>query len=382
MALDKNMKYKVDWLAFTLPLKIGADALKKSQKVMDYLAYDFADFKAIPGRYSYNAGLTLGNYVNVFYNDLDKKLNNNSQSSVNVIFTGQGCTDLNDKLVQVYHSEDYELVWIKFFDFLDAINAKITRLDLALDDFAGEIDLNTVINKLQRGEYRSVKKTYNVVRSADQRGRLQGLTIYIGSNVKTGKGCYYLRMYDKYAQYYAKLQIPPEEARKSGVWQRYELSFSKSKARKFVKKIQETGNFGEAYFGVLRTMIEFLVPQKTKSGKNYQDKDKWRVCSWWKAFINNTEKVRLGDAERDLDLASLLNWIRVEVVPSLRLLEKLGLERGFDIYQLIRQCEVNDFSKKQERMYQNALVLPDKLLNLYLTRFKDRENDDKKIPKK
>lgn len=371
MALREGMKYKVDWLAFTLPVNIGADALIKLKKIMDYLTYDLNDFKGISGRYSYNSGLTLGNYINVFYNDPSKKLNENPQSSVNIIFTGQGCTDLNDKLVQVYDSDNYELIWISFFDFLQSVDAKITRLDLALDDFGGAVDFEVVVNKLNRGEYRSVKKTYNVLRSADQKGRLQGLTIYIGSNVKTSRGCYYLRMYDKYAQYFAKSQIPPEDARKSGIWQRYELSFSKTKARKFVKKIQMTGSFGEAYFGVMRTTIEFLTPKKTQTGTKYKDKNKWKVCSWWQRFLDDTEKVKLGDAERDLDLSGLLNWMRVEVVPSLRLLEKLGVEKGFDIYHLIRQCEVGDFSKKQIRMYNNALTLPNELLGLYLSRFKD-----------
>ena len=204
MALREGMKYKVDWLAFTLPVNIGADAFIKLKKIMDYLTYDLNDFKGISGRYSYNSGLTLGNYINVFYNDPSKKLNENPQSSVNIIFTGQGCTDLNDKLVQVYDSDNYELIWISFFDFLQSVDAKITRLDLALDDFGGAVDFEVVVNKLNRGEYRSVKKTYNVLRSADQKGRLQGLTIYIGSNVKTSRGCYYLRMYDKYAQYFAK----------------------------------------------------------------------------------------------------------------------------------------------------------------------------------
>lgn len=371
MTLRKNMKYKVDWLAFTLPVSIGANILTKLKQVMDFLYYDLNDFKEIAGRYSYNSGLTLGNYVNVFYNDPFKKLNENPQSSVNIVFTGQGCTDLNEKLVRIYDSSDYERIWVNFFDFLQTIDAKITRLDLALDDFSGVVDFDVIVKKLNRGEYRSVKKTYNVLRSADQQGRLQGLTIYIGSNVKTSKGCYYLRMYDKYAQYLSKSQMPPKEARESGIWQRYELSFSKSKARRFVRKIQDTGSFGEAYLGVMRTTIEFLVPKKTQSGKKYKDKNKWKVCSWWQRFLNDTEKVKLGDAERDVDLAGLLNWMRVEVVPSLRLLEKLGVEKGFDIYHLIRQCDVGDFSKKQIRMYNNALDLPNELLDLYLSRFKD-----------
>lgn len=371
MNTTRIMNYKVDWLAFSLQVKNAQKPLKTAKKVMDFLAYDLDDFQEISGRYFYNSGLTLGNYINIFYNSLDKKISSNTQSSVNVIFTGQGCTDLNDKLVIAYGSNNYEHNWLKLFNYLDKITAKITRFDLALDDFTGVVSFEKIINKLQRGEYRSVKKTYNIVRKADQKGKLQGLTIYIGSNAKGSKGCYYLRMYDKLAQYLDKAQLPPEQVRQSQIWQRYELSFSKEKARKMVRQIQDFGNFGQAYLGVMRNVVEFLVPTKNKSGKKYKNKDKWQVCRWWQSFLGTAEKVKLGDAERDVDLAGMLNWLRVEVVPSLRLLEKLGVEKGFDIYRLIKQCEIGDFSKKQERLYNNALNLPDDLLNLYLSRFKE-----------
>ena len=35
------------------------------------LGYEIDDFQSISGRFFYNAGLTLGNYVNVYYNEHD-----------------------------------------------------------------------------------------------------------------------------------------------------------------------------------------------------------------------------------------------------------------------------------------------------------------------
>ena len=48
-------------------------------------------------------------------------------------------------------------------------------------------------------------------------------------------------------------------------------------------------------------------------------------------------------------LGDLLEWLRVAVLPSLSLLEIIGNERGFDIYDLLQKAEKStDFSKKQK----------------------------------
>ena len=46
-----------------------------------------------------------------------------------------------------------------------------------------------------------------------------------------------------------------------------------------------------------------------------------------------------GIAERDVKLGELLDWISVSVLPSLSLLDTIGQERGFDIYDLLRSEE-------------------------------------------
>ena len=60
-------------------------------------------------------------------------------------------------------------------------------------------------------------------------GQIKGYTLYLGSQSNSSTGSYMLRAYDKYAQYQYKNQIPPREAIETGIWQRYEISYTKKR---------------------------------------------------------------------------------------------------------------------------------------------------------
>lgn len=363
-----NLSYKVDWLSFTKKTG-GKDPNITIRKILDYLGYDLTLFQEIPPRYFFNSGLSLGNFVNVFWNDPAKKQAKNASEVVSFHFTGVGSTDISDRLERICDSKDAEANWIKFFKFLISQECKFTRVDLALDDFEGLNNFDLMERKLHEGRYRSVKKTYSISRGADQKGKSSGFTIYLGKPVKTSKGFYLLRMYKKLDEFKAKGQLLPSLPRKTGHWDRYELEFTKDKAVSIINKIINEGAFSPVFLGVLRSTVEFLNPKHGKNGQILKNKDRWEVCYWWEKFLRGAEKVRVGsDAGREVELAYLLSWIRKEVVPSLKLLEIIGTERNFNIYELIRACDVN-FSKKQRRLYLNSKVIPDRTLRENLIQF-------------
>ena len=373
LAPTRTMSYKVDWLAFTV--SVDKDNYKKTiKKILDSWGYDLDLFEEIPGRYFYNSGLTIDYYFNIFFNNPSKKISKSSSSTVNFQLTGNGCTDMGYHLEDVLDSKDDEANWIYLFKWLQKMGCKITRVDLALDDFKGECNFDVMIKHLKSGYYRSTKKTYSISRGADQKQRSKGLTIYIGKMPRGGsgsKGSYYARFYKKLDEFYEKNQLPPSNARETGVWDRYEISFSKQKARDIVSEIINANSLGKIYLGVLRGLVEFLNPTKNKNGNLYKNKDNWRVCPWWERFLSRCEKVQIGsDAPRDVSLSELLKWVRVSVLPNLRLLEQIGLENGFDIYHVIKQCDVK-FAKKQKRLLKDSRSLPPKILDLYLEQFKE-----------
>lgn len=368
-----SMLYKVDWLTFGLVPKTAIDSSFSNDYMLDYLGYNVSDFEQISGRFFYNSGLTLGNYVNIYYNDPAKEISKYSVNNVLYVFTGQGSTDLAKRLSKKYDSENWQFVWLKFFKLLRKLDAKITRIDIALDDYHGVLDFDLMEEKLNTGEYRSSKRRYNVLKQLDTSGNIKGRSIYVGQpRAKVSKsGNYFVRFYDKYAEYKDKSAVMPKEVEDvtSGggthFWQRYEIQFNKGKAQNLVNEVLSVGSFAEVYMAVMRNIIEFLEPA---NGKN---KARWNVSDWWEKFLNGAGKCTLSDPERDLDLGRLLNWVRVAVVPSLHLLETICKSKGYDIYNLIQQCQIDDYAKKQKRLLENSLSMPDNLISLYLKDFLD-----------
>lgn len=244
---------------------------------------------------------------------------------------------------------------------MQKLNASVTRIDIALDDYYGILSFDQMERKLKRGEYRSSKRRYNVVKQLDTAGNVKGRSIYIGqSRVKQLKqGSYFVRFYDKFAEYKDKHAVMPKEVEDvttgggTGVWQCYEIQFNRGKAQNFVDAILDSGTIPEIYRGVMKNIIEFLVKPK-----KHIDKSLWKTCDWWEHFLAGAEKATLTDPERDLDLGRLLRWIRVSVVPSLHLLADIGKEKDFDVYQLIRSCQIDEYQKKQKRLLNNSLRTP------------------------
>lgn len=364
------MDYKIDWLAFSVRVDVD-EGEKWDQRLLEELGYDLAEFEEVPGRFFYNSGATLGNYINVYWNDPDKNPDKNrlkrSSDTMAVIFTGQGATDLANKWDSDWQSVMYLLKEWGGVNF--------TRIDLALDDYDGLVSFDKIEGKLKKGHYRSSRKAFNVHQSSDVKKRDLGRTIYIGNARADGgsKGNVYARFYDKRAQYLAKNELFPvavqnhwEETGKE-VWQRYEISYSKKYAASIVDKIIEGQGVDKIFKTSLRNLLELLKPNPNDSNKS-----RWAVCDWWEQFLGFDEAITFGVAEREAMLGDLFEWLRVAVLPSLGLLEHLGKERGFDIYELLKIASKPgeaDFSKKQKRLLVNAKKITDEDVNRYLKNF-------------
>lgn len=351
------MKYKVDWLAFSL--SFDDETVELDKRILELLKYDFDEFEDIPGRFFYNRGATFYGYVNVFWNDSERAIHKNSSKTMTVVFTGQGSTELAEK---------WNNDWKTIFQLLrsyEGATVNFTRIDLALDDFDETVSFADIEKKLEKGHYRSSKRSYNVVRTSDVNQKVLGETIYIGNaRANSGsRGNVYARFYDKLAQYKSKNQLAPAEARKS--WQRYEISFSKKYASKVVDRFLRGENVDKIFKTSLRDLLEILTPKNGETNKN-----RWYKTKWWEDFLKYDEKMDFGIAERDVKLGELLDWISVSVLPSLSLLDTIGQERGFDIYDLLREAKRNkEFSKKQKRLYVNSQTLSDEIINSYLKNF-------------
>lgn len=356
--------YKLDWFAFTVKNS------GQMETILTTLNYSLDEFKDSPPRYFYNTGLTLGNYVNIYYNSKDKEVNKTSSNTINFVFTGQGCTDLALR---------FENDIFKIFNLLYPFKIKVTRLDLAFDDFTGVFDFNLIKSKLERGEYRSSKKTYNIVKSSNTKKERLGETIYFGSSrIKKG---FYLKMYDKRSQYVEKKQILPDIVNRTGIWQRCEISFIKSKAddvfHYFLFDEKYINNVDRLYKETLRNIVEFLDVKFTKNGVP-DKKERWTVCSWWNDFLEFDEKMKFIDSERDVDFGKLLYWLTVNIMPNLKLLEEAFDLFDCDLYEVIKEFNFSKpYSKKQERLFHQVERMNKQKFESYLQMYFYSQRNDK-----
>lgn len=378
-------KYKIDWLSFSVKNYDEEPKNTLDENLLELLGYDFAEefSQDISGKNFYNRGATLGNYVNVFWNDYTDTKNpvrRNSSATMNVVFTGQGSTDL-----ALRNDND----WIKIFKILTTYEPRnkpkpkneaevkpsinITRIDIALDDYDGLVKFDDIEKKLKKGHYRSSKRSYNIVKTSDQTGQKLGETIYLG-NARTSSGSrgnVYARFYDKLAQYREKNQLATSDVReywqKTGkeIWQRYEISFSKGYTNSIIEAILNGESIDKIFKTSLRSLLEILTPRGTDTNKN-----RWYKTKWWENFLQYDDRKGFDLPERDVMLAETLEWLRVAVLPSLNVMEKIGQERGFDIYDLLRKArKPSELSKKQSRLIADTRNKSDEKINEYLTKF-------------
>lgn len=336
--------YKIDWLAFTIPAD-ESDYFGDLQEFLDFCSYNINEFESIEGRNFYNSGFSLSDYVLIYYNNPAKDKIAGSSNTVNIVFTGQGCTDLYLRL---------DGDWIGLFRLLRRIDARMTRLDLAMDDYEGVLNLKTIAYKLDRGQYRSKKKSFNVIQSVGKNENAKGQTVYIGNpRAKTSRdGNVVYRLYDKRMQYIEERQLLPAIAEEC--WLRYELMLTRNKAEKAIDEFLRGRTEDQVYKGIVRNLVTFLNPTKGKNGKIAKDLKTWETSSWWADFVEENEEIVFNNAERDADLYTVLMWLRQSVVPTLKNVERIFDYHGVDLYEVLRkEIVLEGYPKKAERLYNN-----------------------------
>lgn len=369
----EGTSFKIDWLSFTIPVVSDLDLKNKPFRILRKLGYKLDDFEEIPGLNFYNSGISYGGgFVKVLFNDHDKPLQPGSHDSVDYIFTGVGCTDLSEKINNK---------WLELLNWLRDQHVSFKRIDIALDDFNSPplVDFNKIKYKLDRKEFLSAKRYYNLHQDFSTTGGIIGQTWYCGKRSKSNTGATMLRVYDKYLQMiYDKHQESqlPLPVYSSGSWIRWEIEFSKQKAAGIIDLMLERQSIADAYYSILVDIIKFVKPTKGKNGSVLKDKRQWDESDWWTEFCENAKKAKLQEPEQQFNLDSVLSWISMAVVPSLQMLQEIYSRIDIDIYNSLAVMYKHDYSKKQKRLIEQAkTVKPEKLKDVLRTYIYEEDGD-------
>lgn len=185
---------------------------------------------------------------------------------------------------------------------LCGLGARFTRIDIALDDMAGMLDLDVIANAVDESQYVSRFKKWTFIKNSEG-----GRTYSFGSRSSDS----FVRIYDKAA-----------EQKAIGHWIRVELELKRDRANSaadFILKNPDT--WRERACGWLLGMIDFKTPC------NDANKSRWQSAAWWLKFLRFVQKARLIIYRAERTVEDLREWIEAQVTPSLFvLLDVLGWE--------------------------------------------------------
>lgn len=223
------------------------------------------------GFYSYSEHYVLGNIFVLVSQDIEK--------GVLIELKGQGCRQFENFLLAQHRS------WYDFL--LDALidGGVMKRLDLAINDMVGILDIKELTEKCNNEECISVFRSFKSYRSGELVRKHEkigmGNTLYIGSL----KSEVYFCIYEKDYEQYIKLDIPVDEVK---IKNRFEIRLKNERAYHAAVDLLANRDAERTAFSIISRYIRF-VDRDDKIGRS-----EWRINESWNYFIGEgREKLKL-----------------------------------------------------------------------------------------
>jgi hypothetical protein len=235
------------------------------------------------GRYLFDRCLRRG-HVSIYFDSKVAAL----QGLVLVDVTGQGCRQLEAEGVLPVACEANGFLggWRGFLGDLQELTCTFPRVDWALDDTAGRLDLEKIAESWRGGNCASRFQAMDERRKHRRNGDLIGHTLNFGDRTSQ----MFVRIYNKRLE-----QIVRGEEVPHAQWVRAELEAKGKGAAALVARF-----VAEGVAVIVQALRHYLDFKEPGADTNLSRRP---TCSWWGGFLAWAEKVPvgIGSAAKTLD---------------------------------------------------------------------------------
>lgn len=257
---------------------------------------------------------------------------------------GQGCREFEGILLT--HGE----TWFDFFRICMKENATFKRIDLAINDMAGLLDIPELIAKCDRNECISVMRRFQGLQSGpmnDSEKNDKGATLYIGSM----KSDIYFCIYEKAAEQSQKFGINPDDY---AIKNRFEIRLKNDRAALAIENLLIYRDVEKTAFGIITRYLRFVDYRAN------QDRTKWPLNKMWQRFCGkNRQPLRLTLAPEPFDLRKTKAWIQKQVAPMLKVLFKIDAFNGTtETMTMIKSVELQ---KRHLKLLEQQTIITDEI---------------------
>lgn len=313
-------------------LRISFETMTPEQVIQDVLHMNIKDFAISGGNASmlYKASLNYSgfNYIRIF-----TRSEKTDEVGALLQISGRGCRSMEFIL------EQQNRTWLDLLYIATMPNSgKVTRIDLAINDYDGWFDINDLIKRAMNGDYKSRFRSEPVIHGNQ----------YAGWTLEFGKrGNVFFRFYEKDKEVASKLGSSKSDV---GIKNRYELQIGDT--QKAMQVVHDWIIHDDivptiyGYFDRYITFFEYIDP-KIKEQDDYvePDTDERPIWETWHYFVLKSKTIVFETLPEEITLERSLAWIQRSVAPTLKLLDEAGALS--DVMDFIREAEL---SPKHEKL--------------------------------
>ncbi|MDI6523455.1 replication initiation factor domain-containing protein [Leuconostoc suionicum] len=333
--LAESIEVQFDWVSLTFP------DLTSKQVIKDVLSIQSDLFLERPTSQNfYTREMAFAGEKNIYVQDFAPIKNPETQAieqkyGTTLYLTGKG-TRLFEKALL-----EQNITWHDFFQKARKYRGHLTRLDIAINDKWGLLDMNDLVKAVQEKRFWSKSKSYAVHGNVDD-----------GWTVNFGKSPFVIRAYDKHKEQASK-------GFDTDVQNRVELELHQDKAEYVIDEWFDQNNnkkLTEITFDILYTNLWFTdkpIEEKLLKGDKVRDtiEDSVDPIPAWSLLTALGHKMKFIRQPKEQSIERIEKWVLESVVPSLAVLKKTG--HWAEVIEAMNNAEL---SSEQQKLVKATMI--------------------------
>lgn len=346
--LKEKIDYALDNLNISEPLFLLIDYCRIRFRTMD-VVHVIEDVLRIKMKYMGEEDYGFYGYSGQFYiGDIIVLVSAEEEKGTLLELKGQGCRQFECYL------QAQGRTWYEFFSACIAEKAVIKRLDLAINDRIGILNVSHLIEKCKNDECVSVFRSYKdygsgeLISSREDNKKEMGKTLYIGSM----KSDIYFCIYEKAYEQYVKSGIPIEE---NEIKNRFEIRLKNERSEQAVLDLIRGQDGESTSFSIINNYVRFVDKDDRKRRSD------WKLNEDWLWFIGeNRNRLKLTTQAEPYEVRKTRNWIAHQVAASQKMLAEIDRINGTSF--LSDTLERVKLSKKHQKIIEQCTKRIDEMV--------------------
>ncbi|MGR8861808.1 replication initiation factor domain-containing protein [Leuconostoc citreum] len=323
--LAESVELQFDWVSLTFPDLTGKQVIDDMIALKRDLFLEHGTSQNF-----YTREFAYAGEKNIYIQDFEPITNPETQeieqrTGTTLYLTGKG-TRLFEKALL-----EQDMTWRDFFIKARKYRGHLTRLDIALNDKWGLLNMNEIVRAVQEKRFWTKSRSYAIHGNSDA-----------GWTVNFGKAPFIIRAYDKQKEQASK-------GNETDIKNRVELELHQDRAEQVLDEWFANDNLVEFTIDMLYTYLWFtdeLIADDLLTGVKARDEIEATIKPMpsWQLLTFLGHKMKFVREPKPQSIESIKKWVEQSVVPSLAVLKKTG--HWAEIIAAIEKAELSDKQQK------------------------------------